>query len=265
MKNKEVYERPQYALASVDHALRLIQILRDTGEARLSDIARELGTSASTAHRLLAMLVYRGFAVQNESRAYSPGPALGVGPSNAPWTRQLKNLLLPHLELLSGRIDETVSLMFRVGGRVRFLASVEGSHVVRVGERTGTVLDARRASGGRAMLAELDRSELERLYRSPSARLAGDFMEEREFSQLVSSLERIRQIGYALNREETERGVWAVGTAIHDSASNLIASFAVSVPAVRSQFLVAPRTIALIGAAREEMEARLRAAAFVVS
>ncbi|WCI07745.1 helix-turn-helix domain-containing protein [Arthrobacter sp. OVS8] len=33
----------------------------------------------STAHRLLAMLVYRGFAVQDENRRYVPGPAMGVG------------------------------------------------------------------------------------------------------------------------------------------------------------------------------------------
>ena len=59
-------ERPTYVLESVDNALRLQQMLRDGGALRLKDAARELDIAASTAHRLLAMLVYRGFAVQDE-------------------------------------------------------------------------------------------------------------------------------------------------------------------------------------------------------
>src|SRR2546423_6794422 len=73
MKNK-----PPYALQSVDHALQLVQILRDNGSLRISEAAQELGTARSTAHRLLAMLVYRDFAVQDEARNYLPGPALSA-------------------------------------------------------------------------------------------------------------------------------------------------------------------------------------------
>src|SRR5256885_13256667 len=73
MKNK-----PPYALQSVDHALQLLQMLRDNGSLRVSEAAQELGTARSTAHRLLAMLVYRDFAVQDEARKYLPGAALSA-------------------------------------------------------------------------------------------------------------------------------------------------------------------------------------------
>src|SRR3989442_11648104 len=73
MKNK-----PRYPLQSVDHALQLLQILRDNGSLRVSEAAQELGTARSTAHRLLAMLVYRDFAVQDEARKYLPGAALSA-------------------------------------------------------------------------------------------------------------------------------------------------------------------------------------------
>lgn len=72
---KRVIERPSYVIASADNALRLVVLLRDVGAVRLSDAAAELGVANSTAHRLLAMLVYRGFAVQDEHRIYHPGPA----------------------------------------------------------------------------------------------------------------------------------------------------------------------------------------------
>ncbi|SLJ77955.1 Uncharacterised protein [Mycobacteroides abscessus subsp. abscessus] len=38
----------------------------------------------------MSMLIFHGFAVQDELKAYRPGPALGVGPVGLPWTRQLR-------------------------------------------------------------------------------------------------------------------------------------------------------------------------------
>ena len=257
MQNKEVYRRPTYAITSVDHALRLIQILRDTGELRVSDAATELGIAPSTAHRLLAMLVYRGFAVQDDSRSYAPGPALGAAPSNVPWTRALRTLAYPHLELLADRLNETVNLMFRVGGKVRFLVSAEAANILRVGDRTGTVLDARYASGGKAILAEVDRSILERLYRSKSAELSGEAMADRDFARLLRELDQVKSNGYAVNQGETESGVFALGMSLRDRSGVAIAAFTVAVPAQRSGMLQTDRVIALVAETRREIEAEL--------
>jgi len=57
---KPVQKRPTYSIEAVDNALQLLQLLRDGGTLRLKDAAEELGVAPSTAHRLLAMLVYRG-------------------------------------------------------------------------------------------------------------------------------------------------------------------------------------------------------------
>ena len=50
---------PPYPLQSVDNALRLAQLLQTEGSLRLTDAAARLNVAPSTAHRLLAMLVYR--------------------------------------------------------------------------------------------------------------------------------------------------------------------------------------------------------------
>ncbi|QPZ38993.1 IclR family transcriptional regulator [Paramicrobacterium chengjingii] len=258
MTEKKVYRRPTYAITSVDHALRLIQIIRDTGDLRVSDAAAELGIATSTAHRLLAMLVYRGFAVQDDTRAYAPGPALGVAPSKAPWTRVLRDLLYPHVELLADRLNETVSLMFRVGGKVRLLTSVEAANVLRVGDRTGVVLNARDASGGKALLAEVDRASVERLYRSRSAELAGEYLADREFARILRELDDVRTRGFALNNEETEPGVCAIGASLRDVRGRPVAAFSVAVPATRRGLLRESKVIAFVREARSDMEVELR-------
>src|SRR6476620_1171204 len=122
---KPVQKRPTYSIEAVDNALQLLQLLRDGGALRLKDAAAELGVAPSTAHRLLAMLVYRGFAVQDETRRYVPGPAMGVGPAGLSWTRLLRDISRPHMELLCARTNETVNLMIRVGTDVCFLNTVE--------------------------------------------------------------------------------------------------------------------------------------------
>jgi DNA-binding IclR family transcriptional regulator len=79
-----VKNKPPYSIESVDNALHILQLLRDSGQARVSDVAGELGIARSTAHRLLAMLVYRDFAIQAEDRSYLPGPALSASSPSCP-------------------------------------------------------------------------------------------------------------------------------------------------------------------------------------
>jgi DNA-binding IclR family transcriptional regulator len=61
---------PAYAVTSADHALRLAMMLQLEGPMTVSAAAERLGVARSTAHRLLSMLVYRDFAVQDEDRTY---------------------------------------------------------------------------------------------------------------------------------------------------------------------------------------------------
>ena len=62
---------PQYPIESVDKALRLIRLLGDQPEIRLSEAARYLGVASSTAHRLLAMLHYRGLVRQDSETRHT--------------------------------------------------------------------------------------------------------------------------------------------------------------------------------------------------
>ena len=257
MVDRGKIQRPSYAVASVDNALRLIQILRDTGELRVSTASNELGMAVSTVHRLLALLVYHGFAIRDDSKAYLPGPALGAVPVMGHSLKTVRNACLPHLELLSGYLNETVTLHFRVGSKVRFLDAVESTAVLRIGSQRGVILDARSASGGKALLAEASLQTLERLYRSRAAEIAGEALNDADFEKLLRQLEQVRRDGYARNFQETAAGVCAIGMSLHSRDGNAIASFSVAVPAERSTYLFDEKLLALTREARRDMEAAL--------
>lgn len=232
-QRKPVQKRPSYSVEAVDNALQLLQLLRDGGALRLKDAAAELGVAPSTAHRLLAMLVYRGFAVQDETRRYLPGPAMGVGPAGLSWTRLLRSLAQPHMELLSAQLNETVNLMVRVGTKVRFLATVEGNNVLRVGDRQGTVMPANKTSGGKAMLAELEPQMIAQLFRSHNAEIGGDTIPDAEYPAFLRELESVRSNGFAANFEGTEDGVSALGIALHNRHGHVVGALSVATPATR--------------------------------
>src|ERR1700722_20774872 len=68
---------PQYPIESVDNALKVLLLLGERNELPLPDVAEYLHVATSTAHRLLAMLQYRGFMRQDpRTRVYLPGTAL---------------------------------------------------------------------------------------------------------------------------------------------------------------------------------------------
>ena len=231
--SKAQRKKPTYPIDAVDNALQLLQLLRDLGSVRLKDAAIELNVAPSTAHRLLAMLVYRGFATQDESKRYLPGPSLGVGPAGIGGTTQLRRIAQPHLELLAARLNETVNLMIRVGTQVRFLSTVEGSNILRIGDRQGTVLPANSASGGKAILAELDREVLEQLFRTNNADISGAAIPAADYPAFLQELDAIRANGFAANFEGTEEGVSALGAAIHDAAGLVVGAISVAIPTTR--------------------------------
>src|SRR3954451_5810556 len=127
---------------------------------RVTDAAARLGVSVSTAHRLLGMLVYRDFAEQLTDRRYGPGPLMRRGSLAEEPVARLREAALPHLRRLVDELGETVNLMVLAGADVRFVATVECGHVLRVGDRTGRTLPARTSSGGKAVLAGLGPAEL---------------------------------------------------------------------------------------------------------
>ncbi|MBD5787613.1 IclR family transcriptional regulator [Cellulosimicrobium terreum] len=222
-------ERPASAVESLDRGLRLVQMLRDYGSLRVADAAQHLGVSRSSAHRLLQTLLFRGFAVQDESHAYLPGPSMDAGPARLAWTKDFRRLCQPHLEVLSRRSRESANLMIRVARNVRFLGTVRARTVDATHDRDGVVMAAHEASGGKALLAELSDDEVRALY--GTARPAA--LSPTDLARLLADLGGVRANGFAVNVEETERGVAAVGTVIHDRWGAAVGAVTISTRADR--------------------------------
>ncbi|RBY80749.1 IclR family transcriptional regulator [Blastococcus sp. TF02A-26] len=214
----------------------------------VSEAAERLGVARSTAHRLLAMLVYRDFATQLADRRYAVGPALSPGLRPSAPVPALRPVVVPHLTALVERVEETANVQVLAGDLVRFVASVECSRALRVGDREGMVFPAHLTSGGKVLLADLPDEELaERFVGAGGPDLAA----------LRTELRAVRENGFALNVGRTEAGLTAVGRPIRPDGRRAEAAVSVSMPSSRFSEERLPQIVAALAATARDIEAVL--------
>lgn len=224
---------------------------------RVADAAQRLGVARSTAHRLLQMLVYRDFAEQRSDQQYTAGPMLAHGTTPRTGVASLRTVVLPHLRELAAASGETTNLVVLVGTHVRFVVSVESLQALRVGDREGMAFPVHLTSGGKAILAGLSAEDRLRLLRQLAT--AQEHRGERAVDpiEVAAEMERVQRQGYALNDQETERGVAAIGMAIHGPGTEGGAAITVAMPAGRFGAVHLPALVGAMHAAVAGIEASL--------
>ena len=204
---------PQYPIDSVDNALKVLLLMGDQPRPRLTDVSHYLGVASSTAHRLLAMLQYRGFVGRTPPRA-ATCPARRWTASRWDLRRlDVRTRAHPVLEKLNADLEETVHLGRLEGDQVHFIDSLESSRALRVGGRLGRSVPAHCTSNGKAMLATLTDDEVAVLYpHEQLARMTDHSIGTR--TELLAALAAIRRDGYATSHQESEEGVGSIAVAL---------------------------------------------------
>jgi len=215
---------PRYSLTSVDNALQLVQLLQSGEVLLVSSAANHLGVARSTAHRLLAMLVHHGFATRGPNREYVRGPALRDPTAVLPeglTVAELRIRILPILRTLTNAVNETSNAQLLMGDFARVIASVECDRTLRVGNREGQNLPADKASGGRALLS--------------------------------THLEEISGVWVAINDQEIEDGITAVGLEVPTRTLRKRLAVSVAMPSNRFSRRDLPTVIQHLRTTAEKM------------
>jgi IclR family KDG regulon transcriptional repressor len=223
-------------LSSVRNAARVLKAF--TSSHRLfgvSELARCLGLSTSTVHRLLTTLEtehlieqdeatgkYRlGLAVYDLTAAVAPGYDLSDG-------------LLPPMTVLRNRTGETVQVAVLDGRQVVYIERLDSPHTLRTFIEVGRRNWAHCTSTGKVLLAHLPGLELDRLldgWELPAItpRTITDP------AKLKKELAEIKDLGYGQNIGESDPGIISIGAPIRDSAARVIAAMSVAGPIARME------------------------------
>lgn len=216
----------------------------------LQQLAREVGYSKSTVHRLLATL--EGMDVVE--RAEPPGHyrlgrrARELAPTG--WARtDLRHVALPYMQDLRDESEETVTLHLLDGYDHVVVEECESQQEIRRTLPLGQRAPLLRGATAKALLAFVP--EVEALRILAATRTADDH------GPSPQELEDIRSLGYAFSISERVPGGSAISVPIHDHGERVCAALSISGPSFRFTPARAIRCAPALIRAAEEVSAAI--------
>src|SRR5260221_795474 len=199
----------------------------------VSELARGLDLSRSTAHRYIATLAKLGYLQQDpDSKRYRLGPKvldLGFSALNS---MDLLEISAPHLRQLSDETQHRVTLAILDDTDVVYIercrTSRPGQRDIDLNLHVGARLPAYCTAMGKAILAFLPEAHLERIIeridfapRGPNTLTNADAFRE--------ELGKIRMSGIAVNDEELAYGLRSIAAPIHSHSGEVLAALNLAV------------------------------------
>jgi IclR family acetate operon transcriptional repressor len=208
----------EYTVASVARALQLVDLVADGPRAglTLSEVARALEISKSTAYALARTLVAHGYL-----QAVEPGPHYRLGMALvrlgdvSAQSIPLASICRPILHELSRATGLTTRAAVNENRRPLFIERVDAPGVVRFHTPLGVPELPHTSSAGKAILAGAAETEVRAL-------VAETGLPRRTrktittVDELLADLAATRRRGYAVDDEEDVEGVFCVGAAFTD-------------------------------------------------
>jgi IclR family acetate operon transcriptional repressor len=215
-------------------SLRIVEEIASRQPVGASELARRLDLSKTTVHRALTSLHEAGWIEPTEEGRRSwrlSIQALIVGGRAIESRSGLRSVAVPVMEELRRLTEETIHLLVRYGDRVVLIERLDGIKPVRIFNPFGGRARLHRTSSGKAILAHLQKEELEAYLAQPltAARTRAPI----DKTALVAELAVVRSRGFAVNLGDNQPDTNAVGAAILDDRGQPIAAITISAPADR--------------------------------
>ncbi|XID90603.1 IclR family transcriptional regulator [Paenibacillaceae bacterium WGS1546] len=221
-------EEEKRTVRAVERALDVLLCFISGHEWGLTEIAGRVGLHKSTVHRLLATLEDKGFVTRDAATdKYRLGLSVLELSANLSRSDDPSVVLLPEMERLRDRLNETISLYVRDRAERVRIQAVQSLQAIR---RVATV-------GARLPLSVGASSKVLLAFAEPGVRDAVlsdlSWPSQLDREAFDAQLNEIRSAGYATSFEEREAGAAAVSAPIFNRSGKLVAALSVSGPSNR--------------------------------
>ena len=224
---------PRSGTQSIERAVALLECVGASERSLgLSEIARAVGLTPSTTHRLLRALVVAGYVEQEPTtEQYRLGLGIAVLGQRA-LEHAGYRVAKPVLDGLSARTGESVSLGIRRGNEVVVIEQAASASPLRFDHPAGAELALHASAMGKVMLANAARS----IEREVALLATFDRFTDRTITSpdaVVAELTAVRDRGWATNVEERHLGVCGIAAPILARSGVAHADIGVQGPSVR--------------------------------
>lgn len=198
--------------AALDKSLDLLAALLAEGETRsLVDIADELGLAPSTAQRLGAVMVQKGFLARLDQGRRTAGPRLVAIMEGRSERAMLDQVARGPLRDLARAARATAHLGKLEGGMVTYVLKEDGGHPVMT--REGAQLEAYASGIGKVLLSHVGETALaEYLDNGPFVALTPNTLTDPE--ALMQEVRTAAGCGFARDNSEIEEGLYCLAAPV---------------------------------------------------
>ncbi|WP_100406702.1 IclR family transcriptional regulator [Bacillus solitudinis] len=245
-------------IQSVERALRILDLFDEYHtEIKITDISEQMGLHKSTVHSLLKTLQKHHYIEQNpENGKYHLGLKLFERGQYVIQSRDLRSISKEHLINLSRETGKTVHLVILDGIEGVYIEKVESSSATIVYSKIGKRVPIHSSGVGKALVAFLKTEEIERILdgyeftpQTPQTITSHELF--------LQEIERIREIGYAIDNQENEPGVYCVAMPIRDYSGQAIAAISISGTSTTVTKETVKHSVELLTATTQEISKKL--------
>ena len=226
--------KPNYPIKVLDKTFSILEILLHHGSSmHMTEISKKLGLYPSTIHRILDTLKHWGYVEQDpHTQKYRLGlKLLELGMAKLHQMDLVKEAT-PYLKELVNQCNETVHLGVLEEGEVLYLAKEESSQTIRMISYVGKRAPLHCTALGKVLLAYLSEEERKKILEGKVL----PYLTENTITdkkELEKELGKVREQGFALDREENEKDVRCVAAPIRNYQGEVIAALSISSPIFR--------------------------------
>ncbi|WP_181351265.1 IclR family transcriptional regulator [Thalassobacillus sp. CUG 92003] len=230
---KSPAHKDKYLLSSVLNAMQVLQLFKnDKHDLSMAEISHAADLPKSTAHRLISTLTNEGFLSQNpRTGKYRLGLSLLTLGGVISVHKEIYQEAFPLLETLVRKVNETCHLCLLEKERVVYFYRSERKNPEMLVTDIGKKSPMHCTGEGLILLAYQDKSFTEYIFSKELKQYTPYTITDPE--ALRSTLETIRQKGYAISKEHYFRNFVGIAVPIRDYSSNVVSSLAIIGPTER--------------------------------
>lgn len=205
----------------------LDELIRER-EATLEELTTILDMPKATLHGHLSTMVDIGI-ISNDGGRYRPTLKLLEYGTRVRANMDIFQVARGPMKELTDETGEHTSLVVEEGGKAVILYNVEGDGTSSVITTSGIHTYLHTNACGKAIMAHLDPEHIEEILDEHGLpAMTNETITDRE--ALLEALERVREQGYATNRDEALKGIKAVAAPILDIDEEVVAAVAIFGP-----------------------------------
>ncbi len=227
---------PTSPVQALDRAVSILGAFTHDHPVRgVTEIARAVGLSPATTHRLLTSLtIHELIRRVGTNGKYALGPGVLRLAASMERSTNLEDVALPSMEWLRDQTEETTALHVASASGMRIvLRQVESRHALRrTYTELGRPVPIHEGAPGKLLLAHAP-LPIQQAVLAPGELARATPNTICDSDALAPALAEIRECGYATSFEERIVGISTIAAPVRDHRGGVVAAISVSGPAIR--------------------------------